>query len=74
MSKSKQKQVLTEHSRLLRVRTAAAHQKEIVAAGGRRLAVLLYPAANAALAAEMARTSESAAAIINRMLESLEKK
>ena len=65
---------VTEHSRKLRVRAASDHQQKIVASGGRRLAVLLYPPANSALTAEMDQTGESAASVVNRALEGLAQK
>lgn len=61
-------------SKEARARSSKKTQKKIVAAGGWRLAVMLYPPAAAALRAEMARTKESAAAIINGLAEKLAEK
>lgn len=58
----------TPHSRALRAKTAAARTRTVVEAGGWRLALLLQPDAAAALRAEMARTGESATAVISRLL------
>jgi len=58
----------TTHSRRLRAATAAARSRTIVAAGGWRLTVLLPPGTAAALRAEMARTGETATAVISRLL------
>lgn len=65
----------SEKSKAARARTACESQKKIVEAGGWRLNVMLYPAAAAALRAEIERQGEageakvSAARAINRMLE-----
>lgn len=65
----------SEKSKAARARTACESQKKIVAAGGWRLSVMLYPAAAAALRAEIERQGEaSAAQIINRLLGQLAKK
>lgn len=58
----------TPHSRALRAATAAAWTRDVVDAGGWRLTVLLQPATAAQLRAEMARTGESATAVISRLL------
>jgi len=60
----------TPHSRALRAATAAARSRTIVAAGGWRLTVLLPPATAARLRTEMARTGETATAVISRLLGS----
>ena len=58
----------TPHSRALRAATAAARTRDVVDAGGWRLTVLLQPATAAQLRAEMARTGETATAVISRLL------
>lgn len=58
----------TPHSRRLRAATAAAHSRSVVEAGGWRITLLLQPATAVRLRAEMARTGETATAIISRLL------
>ena len=58
----------TPHSRALRAATAAAWTRDVVDAGGWRLTVVLQPAVAAQLRAEMARTGETATAVISRLL------
>jgi len=58
----------TLHSRALRAATAAYRARDVVDAGGWRLRILLQPDAAARLRAEMARTGESATAVISRLL------
>lgn len=58
----------TPHSRALRAATAAARSRDVVSAGGWRLTLLLQPAVAARLRAEMARTGDSATAVISRLL------
>lgn len=47
----------------------AAARKRLVEGGGRQLGLAIPPAINARLSAEMARTGESARAIILRLLD-----
>lgn len=62
----------SERSKAARARTAGKTQEQIVAAGGWRLTVMLYPPAAEALRAEMLRTGErSAAAVVNRVIEGI---
>jgi len=58
----------TPHSRRLRAATAAARSRDVVSAGGWRIPLLLQPATAARLRAEMARTGETATAVISRLL------
>lgn len=58
----------TPHSRALRAATAAARSRDVVSAGGWRLTLLLQPDTAARLRAEMARTGETATAVISRLL------
>lgn len=57
-----------EHSRRLRQDTAARRAKAIISAGGWQLKLLLQPDAAHALRDEMARTGETATAVISRLL------
>ena len=61
----------SQASKAARAQSMGRAQKKIVAAGGWRLAVMLYPPAASALRAEMARTKKSAAAILNGLAEKL---
>lgn len=58
----------TDHSRRLRAATAAQRGKDVQAAGGRRMYLILQPDAAAALKLQMAETGETATAVISRLL------
>ncbi len=63
----------SERSKAARAKTAVEAQARIIEAGGWRLTVMLYPEAAGILRAEVARTDKSAAEIINKVIEQIEK-
>lgn len=58
----------SSHSRRLRAETAAAYNKRVAAEGGSRFSVLLNADETAALATIQARTGESKAAVVKRLI------
>ena len=56
------------HSRRLRAETAAVHNKRIAAEGGSRFSILLNADETAALATIQARTGESKAGVVKRLI------
>lgn len=58
----------SSHSRRLRAETAAAYNKRVAAEGGSRFSVLLSAKEADALAAIQARTGESKAAAVKRLI------
>lgn len=64
----------SEHSKTLRSKSARETEARVIAAGGKRISVLLKPDANALLQCELTRTNSSVPAIIHRLiLENIEK-
>jgi hypothetical protein len=61
----------SEHSKRLRQETARAREKEVIAAGGWRLTLLLSPEVAAILRAEIARTAGTATGIVSELIRSL---
>lgn len=58
----------TEHSKKLRSKSARETEARVIAAGGKRISVLLKPDAAAALQRERERTASSVPAIIHRLI------
>ena len=66
--KKKSTNAFTDHSRALRAKTATAYNAAVKDEGGWRLTLRLQKAATDALKAEMARTGETALAVVTRKL------
>lgn len=58
----------TAHSRKLRAQSSKDSEARVIAAGGKRISVLLKPEANAALQQERQQTGSSIPAIIHRLI------